>query len=114
MARKQSRAQKATIGRVMHEYKHGELERGRGGKVRNPRQAVAIALHEAGVARDQAKGPRRKAAARQPAAGAAGGRGRRGTGPTRAQLLAEARRRDVPGRSRMSKAELARALARRR
>ena len=53
MAR-QSRAQKSTIGRVMHEYKHGELKRGRGGgKVKNPKQAVAIALSEAGASKKQ-------------------------------------------------------------
>ena len=45
---KQSTAQKKTVGRVMHEWKHGELESSRGGKVKNRRQAVAIALSEAG------------------------------------------------------------------
>jgi hypothetical protein len=36
----------------MHEFKHGELKSGpggKGGKVDDPRQAVAIALHEAGA-----------------------------------------------------------------
>ena len=35
----------------MHEFKHGELtsgRRGRGGKVKSRKQAIAIALHEAG------------------------------------------------------------------
>lgn len=45
---KQTRAQKDTIERVMHEFKHGELE-GNGGPVRNPKQAIAIALIEAGA-----------------------------------------------------------------
>jgi hypothetical protein len=43
--------QRRITGRVMHEFKHGELKRGRsgkGGKVRSRRQAVAIALEEAG------------------------------------------------------------------
>jgi hypothetical protein len=43
--------QKRITGRVMHEFKHGELKRGRGGKggkVRSRRQAIAIALEEAG------------------------------------------------------------------
>jgi hypothetical protein len=48
---KQSRAQKETVGRVMHEFKHGELKRGRSGKVRNPKQAIAIALREAGASK---------------------------------------------------------------
>jgi hypothetical protein len=49
MAR-QSKAQKETVARVMHEFKHGELKiRGTGPKVKNPRQAIAIALHEAGA-----------------------------------------------------------------
>jgi Family of unknown function (DUF6496) len=43
--------QRRTTGRVMHEFKHGELKsgpRGRGGKVKSRRQAIAIALKEAG------------------------------------------------------------------
>ncbi|HLH11500.1 MAG TPA: DUF6496 domain-containing protein [Methylovirgula sp.] len=51
MARRQSRAQKNTVGRVMHEYKHGELSRGRGGKVKSRKQAIAIALREAGASK---------------------------------------------------------------
>lgn len=33
--------------KVMHEFKHHELSRGRGGKVKNPKQAIAIGLSEA-------------------------------------------------------------------
>src|SRR5947207_8400423 len=52
MPRQQSRAQRETVGRVMHEYKHGELKTGRGtSKVKDPKQAVAIALHEAGASK---------------------------------------------------------------
>ena len=43
--------QRRITGRVMHEFKHGELKSGRGGKggkVKNRRQALAIALEEAG------------------------------------------------------------------
>src|SRR3954447_5681596 len=46
-----SSRQKRITGRVMHEFKHGELKSGRGGKggkVKSRRQAVAIALEEAG------------------------------------------------------------------
>ena len=53
MARRESKAQKNTIERVMHEYKHGELPRGRGGKVKSRKQAVAIALREAGASKYQ-------------------------------------------------------------
>jgi len=46
MARQQSKEQKETIERVMHEFKHGELRiRGTGPKVKSPKQAIAIALH---------------------------------------------------------------------
>ena len=48
---KQTRAQKNTTERVMHEYKHGELKSGaggKGGKVKSRKQAVAIALSESG------------------------------------------------------------------
>jgi hypothetical protein len=44
--------QRKTTGRVMHEFKHGELKSGRsgkGGKVKSRRQAIAIALKEAGA-----------------------------------------------------------------
>jgi hypothetical protein len=33
----------------MHEFKHGELRARGSGKVKNPRQAIAIALREAGA-----------------------------------------------------------------
>jgi hypothetical protein len=49
MANMESPAQKATIARVMHEAKHGELKTSAGQKVKNPKQAIAIALHEAGA-----------------------------------------------------------------
>jgi hypothetical protein len=134
MARSQSPEQKRTVQRVMHEFKYGELKTARGSrKVKNPRQAIAIALHEAGASRyesanenaanlrrtkakerrgetyqDEAEGRRatqksyRRATARS---------GRGGSGDkTRAELYAEARRRDIPNRSKMRKAELERAL----
>ncbi len=51
---KESRGQKDTIHRVMHEYKHGELRTGgSGAKVKSPRQAMAIALHEAGATKQE-------------------------------------------------------------
>jgi len=46
--------QKRITGRVMHEFKHGELKSGRkgkGGKVKSRHQAIAIALKEAGSSR---------------------------------------------------------------
>ena len=51
---KTSPRQRKTIGRVMHEYEHGQLKsgpEGKGGKVKNRRQAIAIALHEAGASK---------------------------------------------------------------
>ena len=48
---KETMAQRKTAGRVMHEFKHGELKSGRGGKggkVKSRKQAIAIALKEAG------------------------------------------------------------------
>jgi len=46
---KESKEQKEVVERVMHEYKHGELETGTGKPVKSRRQAVAIALEEAGA-----------------------------------------------------------------
>src|ERR1700751_2094155 len=46
--------QRKTTGRVMHEFKHGELKSGPGGKagkVKSRRQAIAIALKEAGASK---------------------------------------------------------------
>jgi hypothetical protein len=139
----QSRGQKATIGRVMHEFKHGELERGRGGKVKNPKQAIAIALSEAGASKYQSPAEKRRrlahtkskerrgetaeqqkegrrATARTMEKSSRGTRATRSTrssngrrrtgGATRAELLQKAARRGIPGRSRMRKAELERAL----
>ncbi|HJV71334.1 DUF6496 domain-containing protein [Ideonella sp.] len=62
MARYGSKAQEK-VGRVMHEYKEGELKSGRSGKkVTNPKQAVAIGLSEARKA--GAKVPAKRSAAR--------------------------------------------------
>jgi Family of unknown function (DUF6496) len=55
---KTSPRQRKTMGRVMHEFKHGELKRsqgGKGGKVKSRRQAIAIALHEAGASKYESK-----------------------------------------------------------
>ena len=54
MAPRESEPQKETVERVMHEFKHGELRSGGSGrKVKNPRQAIAIALSEAGASNQQ-------------------------------------------------------------
>ncbi len=38
---------KKKVGKVMHEYKHGELKSGSGKKVTSRKQAIAIGLSEA-------------------------------------------------------------------
>ena len=51
---KTSPKQRKVIGRVMHEFEHGELKSGPGGKagkVKNAKQAIAIALSEAGASK---------------------------------------------------------------
>lgn len=131
-------AQKRTVGRVMHEFKHGELKTGgKGPKVKNPKQAIAIALHEAGATRQESPQKNKRNLARTKAKERRGetaeaaregkaaqdrtlqrsaGRGRRNTGGetrTRTALYAEAKRRDIPGRSKMSKSQLAAALGHR-
>jgi len=133
---KQSKEQKETVERVMHEFKHGELRiRGNGPKVKNPKQAIAIALHEAGGSNQESprknqenlrktkakerKGRTAQASSERKGAKPKSPRERLGTkasktarAKTRAELYAEARRRDIPGRSRMSKQQLERALTR--
>jgi Family of unknown function (DUF6496) len=139
MARHQSPEQKETVERVMHEFKHGELKTARGNKkVKNPKQAIAIALHEAGASKyespaknksnlrrtkakeqhadtgeDAAEGHRATQATYRRADARTARRSRtRGDGKTRADLYDEARRRGIPNRSKMNKAELERALSR--
>jgi hypothetical protein len=55
---KSSPRQRRSEGRVMHEFKHGELKSGKGGKagkVKSRKQAIAIALSEAGASKYSSK-----------------------------------------------------------
>ena len=83
--------------------------------MRNPKQAIAIGLREAGASKYESKKKNRENLKRTK-----GRERRRATekdrseraddGQTRAELYAEARRRNIPGRSKMTKSELERAL----
>ncbi len=129
MPDQQNDEQKATVRRVMHEFKHGELESSQGGKVKNPKQAIAIALSEAGASNQQTPEQNRRQLGRSKRKERTGqtaqvekegrtrarwtlteARGDAKTEKTRKELYIEARRRNITGRSRMSKMELARAL----
>ena len=60
---KTTSGQRKTAGRVMHEFKHGELKSGpggKGGKVKSRKQAIAIALHESGASKYDTKSERKK------------------------------------------------------
>jgi hypothetical protein len=64
---KPSPRQRKTLGRVMHEFKHGELKSGpggKGGKVKSRRQAIAIALKEAGASKYESERENRRNLAR--------------------------------------------------
>lgn len=110
---KESKAQKQTVGRVMHEFKHGELKSGGGAKVKDQNQAVAIALSEAGASKyESPKGNKanlRKTKGKERRGDTARDEAE-GGGSSKADLYAQARKRDIPGRSRMDKSELQRAL----
>ena len=76
---KTSMSQRKTMGRVMHEYAHGELksgprgkQRSGGGKVKSRRQAIAIALEEAGASKYESKQKNRHNLARSKAKEATG------------------------------------------
>jgi hypothetical protein len=76
---KTSMSQRKTMGRVMHEYAHGELksgprgkQRSGGGKVKSRRQAIAIALEEAGASKYESKEKNRRNLARSKAKEATG------------------------------------------
>ncbi len=58
---------KAKIGQVMHEYKHGELKSGGKAKVKNPKQAIAIALSEARRSGAKVPPPKKKATSKRKA-----------------------------------------------
>jgi hypothetical protein len=139
MASHQSPEQKKTVQRVMHEFKHGELKTAGGArKVKNPRQAIAIALNESGASKyespkknaehlrhtkakerrgetyeDEKEGHRatQDTYRRATAKSTGGAKSKSDTGKTRAELYAEARRRDIPNRSKMNKGELEQALS---
>jgi hypothetical protein len=112
MATHQSKAQKETVGRVMHEFKHGELKTSRGRKVKNPKQAITIGLHEAGASKYESKEKNRENLQRtkRRERGGATARDASEKGRTKSELYEEARRRNIPGRSKMDKRELERAL----
>ena len=138
MANHQSPGQKKTVARVMHEFKHGELKTARGArKVKNPKQAIAIALNEAGSSKyesdqknaehlrhtkakerrgetyqDEKEGHRATKKTYQRATDKSTRRAsqKRGDGKTRTELYAQARRRNIPNRSKMNKSELETAL----
>jgi hypothetical protein len=102
-------SQRRTIGRVMHEAKHGELKSGpggKGGKVKSRKQAIAIALHEAGASNRDSPSERRRSAARSRAkerSGRTGQQEREGRSHVGARGKKEsspAMRRKSPSRSR--------------
>lgn len=116
---KETKGQKQTIDRVMHEFKHGELKRGpdgKGGKVKNPRQAIAIALSEAGVSNQNSPAEnkrnlrRTKAKERKGQTAEQEKEGRDAMKHNRSELYEEARKRNIPGRSKMNKQQLEQAL----
>jgi hypothetical protein len=125
----QDKEQKETVERVMHQFKHGELKSGTGKKVTNPKQAVAIGLREAGAskyasdeeneqnlrrtkererrgetAKDEKESarPKKSSSSRSDTSGHAE--------QTKGELYEKAKERNIPGRSKMSKQELQRAL----
>ncbi len=58
-----SKGQDEVMERVMHEYRHGELESGSGGKVKSRKQAVAIGLKEAGESKYETPAENRRSLA---------------------------------------------------
>ena len=97
----------------MHEFKHDELKTVGGRKVRNPKQAIAIGLREAGASKYESKEQNRKNLRRtkqREQRSATGKDTSEGPEATRSELYEEAKRRSIPGRSKMDKSELKQAL----
>ena len=113
----ETKAQTETVERVMHEFKHGELKGPDGERIRNPRQAIAIGLSEAGASDRVTPAQNRRNAAHAKAAERAGrtgqdeAEGKAAPRSSRSELYEEARRQDIPGRSKMNRAQLETALA---
>ncbi|MCC2977457.1 DUF6496 domain-containing protein [Sphingomonas sp. PL-96] len=100
---KQSKAQQETVERVLHEFKEGELQSGSGDKVKDRKQAVAIALSEAGASNQQSPSENKRRLAKTK-------RQERDDAPTKAELYERAKKQDIAGRSKMSKAQLEKAV----
>lgn len=111
---KETKDQRETVDRVMHEFKHGELKTAGGRKVKNPKQAVAIGLSEAGASNRQSPAENKRDRARtqrKEAQGKTAMQEKEGKGAkTRTELYEEAKRKNIAGRSKMDRDELARAL----
>ncbi len=109
---KQNPRQKKIVSRVMHEWKHGELETQGGRRVKNPKQAIAIGLSEAGASNRQSPKNNARNLRRTEKRERQGqtGQQRSESGESKPALYARAKRRNIAGRSRMTKALLARAL----
>ena len=72
---KETPSQRRIEGRVMHEFANGELMSGpggKGGKVKSRKQAIAIALHEAGASKYENASQNKKALAKTKRKEAAG------------------------------------------
>ena len=112
---RESPAQGDVMERVMHEFKEGELATSTGKKVKSRDQAIAIGLHEAGASNTQS--PKEKKSAlrhterRERRGETARQRDERRRGAmTKAELYDRAKKRHIPGRSKMSKDQLRNAL----
>ena len=62
----ESKEQRGTVERVLHEFKQGELRtgRGKGPKVKDRKQAIAIALQESGSTNRQSPSRNKKSLSR--------------------------------------------------
>jgi hypothetical protein len=101
------------VKKVMREYKKGKLKSGSGRKVKNRKQAIAIGLSEA--RKSGAKAPKKSSSTKSRGSSkskaASKSRGS-SNGVTKEQLYKQAQKRNIEGRSKMTKAQLQRALAR--
>ena len=136
MASQESKAQRGTVERVMHEYKEGELKtgRGKGPAVKSRKQAIAIALQESGATNRESptrnkanlartKGKERRgqtaeaesegksAQDRTVKNGEVRGRSSRSNADGKDALYARAKALNIAGRSKMTKAQLRRAVS---
>jgi hypothetical protein len=100
---KRTKADHDRLRGIMKEVQQGELKRGPGGKVKDPKQAIAIALHDAGASDDESFARKRQRRRTSKAKQKRRGRRNQRRGATQRTAKGVKRTARRPGRGRVSR-----------